>query len=143
MNPRAAINDLHPFQGCPFSHLGYFSRMPYHVSRSHICKSCYVNLLKSGESGIRTHAPSRTNGFQDRLVMTASISLPFCANRQRTRYNTIIISLCQSGNFIFYSNFCPIFYPDFLLQKYNNQNIILPASGSAPHSNPARIFFLQ
>ena len=22
MNPRAAINDLHPFQGCPFSHLG-------------------------------------------------------------------------------------------------------------------------
>ena len=26
LNPRAAINDLHPFQGCPFSHLGYFSR---------------------------------------------------------------------------------------------------------------------
>ena len=22
MNPRAAINDLHPFQGCPFDHLG-------------------------------------------------------------------------------------------------------------------------
>ena len=29
----------------------------------------------SGESGIRTHAPLRTNGFQDRLVMTTSISL--------------------------------------------------------------------
>ena len=27
LNPRAAINDLHPFQGCPFSHLGYFSIM--------------------------------------------------------------------------------------------------------------------
>ena len=27
MNPRAAINDLHPFQGCPFSHLGYISRL--------------------------------------------------------------------------------------------------------------------
>ena len=25
MNPRAAINDLHPFQGCPFGQLGYFS----------------------------------------------------------------------------------------------------------------------
>ena len=25
LTPRAAINDLHPFQGCPFSHLGYFS----------------------------------------------------------------------------------------------------------------------
>ena len=29
----------------------------------------------SGEGGIRTHAPSRTNGFQDRLVMTTSIPL--------------------------------------------------------------------
>ena len=27
------------------------------------------------EGGIRTHAPFRTNGFQDRLVMTASIPL--------------------------------------------------------------------
>ncbi len=27
MNPRAAINDLHPFQGCPFGQLGYFSKM--------------------------------------------------------------------------------------------------------------------
>ena len=25
MNPRAAVNDLHPFQGCPFGQLGYFS----------------------------------------------------------------------------------------------------------------------
>ena len=31
--------------------------------------------MPSGESGIRTHAPLRTNGFQDRLVMTTSISL--------------------------------------------------------------------
>ncbi len=27
MNPRAAINDLHPFQGCPFGQLGYFSKL--------------------------------------------------------------------------------------------------------------------
>ena len=33
----------------------------------------------NGEGGIRTHAPFRTNGFQDRLVMTASISLQKCA----------------------------------------------------------------
>ena len=58
MNPRAATNDLLPFQGSPFSQLGYFS--------------------KNGEGGIRTHAPFRTNGFQDRLVMTASISLQTC-----------------------------------------------------------------
>ena len=29
----------------------------------------------SGEDGIRTHVPLRTNGFQDRLVMTTSIPL--------------------------------------------------------------------
>ena len=34
--------------------------------------------MPSGESGIRTHAPFRTNGFQDRLVMTTSISLRMC-----------------------------------------------------------------
>ena len=37
-------------------------------------KTFFCNLT-SGESGIRTHAPLRTNGFQDRLVMTTSISL--------------------------------------------------------------------
>ena len=35
--------------------------------------SLYMKV--SGERGIRTLAPFRTNGFQDRLVMTASISL--------------------------------------------------------------------
>ena len=34
--------------------------------------------MPSGERGIRTHAPFRTNGFQDRLVMTTSISLRMC-----------------------------------------------------------------
>ena len=37
--------------------------------------------MPSGESGIRTHAPFRTNGFQDRLVMTTSISLRMCVAR--------------------------------------------------------------
>ena len=31
LNPRAAINDLHPFQGCPFGQLGYFSMPEYTV----------------------------------------------------------------------------------------------------------------
>ena len=29
MNPRAAINDLLPFQGSPFGQLGYFSKLSY------------------------------------------------------------------------------------------------------------------
>ncbi len=82
MNPRAAINDLHPFQGCPFGHLG--------TSPGKLIKSNYIylygiskiiqpdfrsDIIANGEGGIRTHAPLRTNGFQDRLVMTTSIPL--------------------------------------------------------------------
>ena len=89
MNPRAAINDLLPFQGSPFGQLGYFSKLPYAIA-SHFFRSVlyyialffvcqelfsFIFILNSGESGIRTHAPLRTNGFQDRLVMTTSISL--------------------------------------------------------------------
>ena len=83
LNPRAAINDLHPFQGCPFGQLGYFST-EIHMPESHGGEVC-LHLIQlrpnssalrpSGEDGIRTHAPLRTNGFQDRLVMTTSISL--------------------------------------------------------------------
>ena len=43
--------------------------------RALIKPKSYNPLLSSGESGIRTHAPLRTNGFQDRLVMTTSIPL--------------------------------------------------------------------
>ena len=35
--------------------------------------------ISNGEGGIRTHAPLRTNGFQDRLVMTTSIPLRITA----------------------------------------------------------------
>ena len=39
----------------------------------------------SGEGGIRTHAPFRTNGFQDRLVMTASIPLQAADSAQKKK----------------------------------------------------------
>ena len=65
MNPRAAINDLLTFQASPFSHLG----------TSPSKSACFIALAINGEGGIRTHAPLRTNGFQDRLVMTTSIPL--------------------------------------------------------------------
>ena len=35
LNPRAAINDLHPFQGCPFGQLGYFSEYVLHIILYH------------------------------------------------------------------------------------------------------------
>ena len=92
LNPRAAINDLLPFQGSPFGQLGYFSKLSYaiasffqkrfilyrvvfYLSRTFLLFKSFLFSSNSGESGIRTHAPLRTNGFQDRLVMTTSISL--------------------------------------------------------------------
>ena len=32
LNPRAAINDLHPFQGCPFDHLGTSPNMVEYIA---------------------------------------------------------------------------------------------------------------
>ena len=66
MNPRAATNDLLPFQGSPFNRLG---------TSPHKRLNQIKLLRASGERGIRTLAPFRTNGFQDRLVMTTSIPL--------------------------------------------------------------------
>ena len=96
LNPCAAINDLLPFQGSPFGQLGYFSKLPYaiasffqkrfilyrvvfYLSRTFLTFQKFLFSSNSGESGIRTHAPLRTNGFQDRLVMTTSIPLQVSA----------------------------------------------------------------
>ncbi len=62
LNPCAAINDLIPFQGIPFSLLGTSAE-----------NNILIFLWINGKDGIRTHVPLRTNGFQDRLVMTTSI----------------------------------------------------------------------
>ena len=73
MNPRAAINDLLPFQGSPFSLLGTSPKIA-DLNFYGTIRFCGEGI-SSGEGGIRTHAPLRTNGFQDRLVMTTSIPL--------------------------------------------------------------------
>ena len=75
MNPRAATNDLLPFQGSPFNHLGTSAWL---IHNDYLFVKASHCVCLNGESGIRTHAPFRTNGFQDRLVMTASISLQTC-----------------------------------------------------------------
>ncbi len=75
LNPRTAINSLLPFQGSPFNHLGTSAWL-----RVILLLFTFPPLGQkvSGEGGIRTHAPLRTNGFQDRLVMTTSIPLRNC-----------------------------------------------------------------
>ena len=72
LNSRAAINDLLPFQGSPFSHLG---TSPKASLCGYKLRGYTFQRIPNGEGGIRTHVPLRTNGFQDRLVMTTSIPL--------------------------------------------------------------------
>ena len=86
MNPRTAINGLLPFQGSPFSHLGTSAQ-----EQSLIHPPQHFLGSVSGEGGIRTHAPLRTNGFQDRLVMTTSIPL-----RNVLAYSIELEAFCQA-----------------------------------------------
>ena len=128
MNPRAATNDLLPFQGSPFNHLGTSAWLIHNEYLSSKASHC---VCLNGESGIRTHAPFRTNGFQDRLVMTASISLQTCfsiiqdkkrfvksffnlfflvfsyflAVHQQLSYNIMAGSICQHFFYIFSKTF--------------------------------------
>ena len=97
LNPRTVISGLLPFQGSLFNHLSTSACVPVPESTIHsvFCRSLSRQLIhntfmaiksqplfslfltaQSGEDGIRTHVPRRANGFQDRLVMAASIPLP-------------------------------------------------------------------
>ena len=114
LNPRTAINSLLPFQGSPFNHLGTSAWLRVILL---LFTFSPLGQKVSGEGGIRTHAPLRTNGFQDRLVMTTSIPLRNC----------LIIISHQANNvkhlFLFFQkNFTPgqsLVFIDFF------QNIIL------------------
>ena len=47
LNPRAAINDLLPFQGSPFGQLGYFSKRPSFAASLQIQLSSHFRVLYS------------------------------------------------------------------------------------------------
>ena len=76
-------------------------------------------LFCNGEGGIRTHAPFRTNGFQDRLVMTTSIPLHIfvvvCAfvSLEDKWYSIICFLICQYTFFIFL-----LFFTKYFTGKY-------------------------
>ena len=78
--------------------------------------SLWLRSTVSGESGIRTHAPLRTNGFQDRLVMTTSISL------QSALSNVLINNTPQY-------HFCQAFFQVFFVFLFFSnciQNMLFP-----------------
>ena len=75
MNPRTAINGLHPFQGCPFSLLG---TSPYgeastavfwtaeQLTRYLVCVSSKENRTEN--VGFEPTVPFGNTGFQDRRL---------------------------------------------------------------------------
>ena len=66
----------------------------------------------NAEGGIRTHVPFRTNGFQDRLVMTTSIPLQFASlSTALIDYHTISMFVNTVFEFFKYlfSNFTSFF----------------------------------
>ena len=74
----------------------------------------------SGEDGIRTHAPVKTNGFQDRPVMTTSVPLHNTHLIVPLADDLFILSLCFNfvNTFIwFFLTFFDFFEIDGL--KYN------------------------
>ena len=132
MNPRAATNDLLPFQGSPFNHLGtsaiWLICIPFGIAYSVLHREpiilSSVSHAGNGESGIRTHAPFRTNGFQDRLVMTTSISL------QALSQTCSFILFDKS---IFVNHFFQVFfiflnYIIFFVNAHNPLYFILPGT---------------
>ena len=138
MNPRAALTTYSLSRGAPSASLGTSPNCPtqlffrsvlpeafYIISCHFLFVKNFFNFfckflfLTSGESGIRTHAPLRTNGFQDRLVMTTSISLHimfpniFCAVLSahdvfyhQISYLSITNLLFFSKNWTYSFNFC-------------------------------------
>ena len=53
----------------------FFSTANIKKARIQAILGLYACFCIRGEDGIRTHVPRRTNGFQDRLVMTAPTPL--------------------------------------------------------------------
>lgn len=99
-------------------------QLVYSIKMFFICQELFCFLLhicfkakESAGGGIRTHAPLRTNGFQDRLVMTTSIPLHIYNSENRlielplcnVRYDITCTFPMSRPYFIFYRFFC--FFP--------------------------------
>ena len=89
-------------------------------------ESHWFSELRSGEDGIRTHVPVRTNGFQDRRVMTTSLPLqnggaaPFslvriCASCANKWYFSRRFMFCQCCFLFSDSYFLRLFFTVFPL----------------------------
>ena len=81
LNPRAALTTCTLSRGVPSASWVLLQKKFFKLktgrihARFTLLKPLAQVVLISGEDGIRTHAPVKTNGFQDRRVMTTSLPL--------------------------------------------------------------------
>ncbi len=96
MNPRAAINDLHPFQGCPFGQLGYFS-MWQNSNKLLSFLAAVKSPVKTEKVGFEPTVPFGITGFQDQLLKPLGhlSELPIVCSQQRMYDSSKIFSKCQ------------------------------------------------
>ena len=92
LNPRAAINDLLPFQGSPFSHLG---TSPAEFIK---CIQFIELLLETEKVGFEPTAPFGVTGFQDRLLKPLGHLSVWNASVRCVIYNITEHTKCQSLN---------------------------------------------
>ncbi len=96
MNPRAAINDLHPFQGCPFGQLGYFS-MWQNSNKLLSFFAAVKSPVKTEKVGFEPTVPFGITGFQDQLLKPLGhlSELPIVCSQQCMYDSSKIFSKCQ------------------------------------------------
>ena len=124
---RIVCVSLFSYQG---SLLTALRQLVYCISFLTICQELFrlfsksFLFLTSGESGIRTHAPLRTNGFQDRLVMTTSIPLhlficlPLPYHLSDKMYSITAFHCRQHLFQTFFIFFYFSYFPVFFIYKY-------------------------
>ena len=119
MNPRAAINDLLPFQGSPFGQLGYFSKLPYAIASYffpeafyiisrcflfvknffNLFSKCFLNKRREWDSNPRALAdkrfsrPPRYDHFDISPYVTLSVFVYVSRSAQDVFYHQIFLSV--------------------------------------------------
>ena len=132
-NPRAAINDLLPFQGSPFGQLGYFSKLPY-LLKVVLYQIIYRKFVRWAERvGFEPTRPCGQTVFK-----TASL-WPL---RYLSRSAPFVVS--SSAHLVWYQHFFRLSTGNFtFFQKsfYNGENYCKKASATSRSSGVVILIF--
>lgn len=118
LNPRAALTTCTLSRGVPSASWVLLQKKFFKLKTGRIHAPIF-----SGEDGIRTHAPVKTNGFQDRRVMTTSLPLHTSPRRSASFSADRIISLIFASVKQFFQFFSPFSFFSFFMYFMFFRNI--------------------